>query len=53
MEVFGMIGFVFALAALSMATSNSALVKKLQSEVEGLTRTIEDLRGGHESGAAE
>ena len=52
MEAFAIIGFVFALPAIAMATANTAQVKKLKDELEGLKKEVEELRGGQEPGEA-
>ena len=46
MEAFGIIGFIFGLSAMATAGTNTAQVKKLKDELEGLKRQLEELRGG-------
>ena len=44
MEAFAIIGFIFALPAIGMATANKAEVKKLKDELEELKKEVQELR---------
>lgn len=46
MEVFGIIGFVFAMSALATAVTNQAQVKKLKDELIGVKKEIKELQSG-------
>ncbi len=52
MEAFAIIGFIFGLSAFGKAAANTARVKKLENELEGLKKEVDELRGGQESGEA-
>ena len=52
MEALGIIGFIFGLSAIGMASASTGQVKKLKDELEELKKEVKELRGGQESGEA-